>query len=162
MHEVLVNRLGSLSLPRKSVVRLTDRPNMTIDVYCGCKTTTKKSIQLAQFGSVWFTAVQKNVTRNFKENQTEIQIVYLTLIEWYEYPIFCQDFFLASYAAIFYHTTFIFFTNFPEARVAQSVKHCPPYPAVPGSRPTKGGDLFNHKQGSTADRLSLSLAHCLI
>ena len=26
VHEVLVNRLGGLSLPRKSVVRLTDRP----------------------------------------------------------------------------------------------------------------------------------------
>ena len=35
MHEVLVNRLGGLSLPRKSVVRLTDRPNMTLDVYRG-------------------------------------------------------------------------------------------------------------------------------
>ena len=32
MHEVLVNRLGGLSLPRKSVVRLTDRPDMTLDV----------------------------------------------------------------------------------------------------------------------------------
>ena len=39
MHEVLVNRLGGLSLPRKSVVRLTDRPNMTLDVYRGRKTT---------------------------------------------------------------------------------------------------------------------------
>ena len=39
MHEVLVNRLGGLSLPRKSVVRLTDRPDMTLDVYCGRKTT---------------------------------------------------------------------------------------------------------------------------
>ena len=29
MHEVLVNRLGGLSLPRKSVVRLTDHPDMT-------------------------------------------------------------------------------------------------------------------------------------
>ena len=45
MHEVLVNRLeglsnrlGGLSLPRKSVVRLTDRPDMTLDVYCGRKT----------------------------------------------------------------------------------------------------------------------------
>ena len=37
MHEVLVNRLGGLSLPRKSVVRLTDRPEMTIDVYRGRK-----------------------------------------------------------------------------------------------------------------------------
>ena len=38
MHEVLVNRLGGLSLPRKSVVRLTDHPDMTLDVYCGRKT----------------------------------------------------------------------------------------------------------------------------
>ena len=37
-HEVLVNRLGGLSLPRKSVVRLTDRPDMTLDVYRGRKT----------------------------------------------------------------------------------------------------------------------------
>ena len=35
MHEVLVNRLGGLSLSRKSAVRLTDRPDMTIDVYFG-------------------------------------------------------------------------------------------------------------------------------
>ena len=39
MHEVLVNRLGGLSLPRKSVVRLTDRLDMTLDVYRGRKTT---------------------------------------------------------------------------------------------------------------------------
>ena len=43
MHEVLVNRLGGLSLPRKSVVRLTDRPDMTLDVYCGRKTTMQRS-----------------------------------------------------------------------------------------------------------------------
>ena len=40
MHEVLVNRFGDLSLPRKSVVSLTDRPDMAVDVYCGRKTTT--------------------------------------------------------------------------------------------------------------------------
>ena len=39
MHKVLVNGLVGLSLPRKSVVRLTDRPDMTIDVYRGRKTT---------------------------------------------------------------------------------------------------------------------------
>ena len=39
MHGVLVNRLGGLSLPRKSVVRLTDHPDMTLDVYRGRKTT---------------------------------------------------------------------------------------------------------------------------
>ena len=41
MHEVLVNRLGGLSLPRKSVARLTDRPDMTFDVYRGRKTTNQ-------------------------------------------------------------------------------------------------------------------------
>ena len=30
-----LTRLGGLSLPRKSVVRLTDRPDMTLDVYRG-------------------------------------------------------------------------------------------------------------------------------
>ena len=45
MHEVLVNRLGSLSLPRKSVVRLTDRPDMTLDVHRGRKTTMQQQQQ---------------------------------------------------------------------------------------------------------------------
>ena len=35
VHKVLVNCLGGLSLPRKSVVRLIDRPDMTLDVYRG-------------------------------------------------------------------------------------------------------------------------------
>ena len=42
MHEVLVNRLGGLSLPRKSVVRLTGRPDMTLDVYRGRKITMQQ------------------------------------------------------------------------------------------------------------------------
>ena len=37
MDEVLVNRLGGLSLPRKSVVWLPDRPDMIVDVYRGRK-----------------------------------------------------------------------------------------------------------------------------
>ena len=37
VHEVLVNRLGGLSLPR-----LTDRPDMTLDVYRGRKTTIQQ------------------------------------------------------------------------------------------------------------------------
>ena len=45
MHEVLVNRLGGLSLPRKSVVRLTDCPDMTLDVYRGRKTTVQQHVQ---------------------------------------------------------------------------------------------------------------------
>ena len=46
MHEVLVNRLGGLSLPRKTVVRLTDRPDMTLDVYRGGKTTIQQQLLL--------------------------------------------------------------------------------------------------------------------
>ena len=46
VHEVLVNRVGGLSLPRKSVVRLTDRPDMTLDVYRGRKTTMQQQQQL--------------------------------------------------------------------------------------------------------------------
>ena len=42
MHGVLVNRLGGLSLPRKSVARLTDRPDMALDVYRGRKTTMQQ------------------------------------------------------------------------------------------------------------------------
>ena len=42
MHKVLVNRLGGLSLPMKSVVRLTDCPDMTLDVYPGHKTTIQQ------------------------------------------------------------------------------------------------------------------------
>ena len=44
MHEVLVNRLGGLGLPRKSVVRLTDHPDMTLDVYRGRKTAIQQQL----------------------------------------------------------------------------------------------------------------------
>ena len=37
MHLILVKRLGGLSLPRKSVVRLTDGPEMTTAAYRGLK-----------------------------------------------------------------------------------------------------------------------------
>ena len=60
MHEVLVNRLGGLSLPRNSVVRLTDRPDMTLDVYRGRKTTVQqqqlkiaKPIESAYMRKAW-------------------------------------------------------------------------------------------------------------
>ena len=41
VHEVLVNRL-----PRKSVVRLTDRHDMALDVYRGRKATTQQQQQI--------------------------------------------------------------------------------------------------------------------
>ena len=56
MHEVLVNGSGALSLPRKSVVRLTDGPNMTSDVYHKCKTPPqpKKSLGVSKKGRINF------------------------------------------------------------------------------------------------------------
>ena len=54
MHEALVNRLGGLSLPRKSVVRLTDRPDMTLDVYRGRKTTMQQQQQCYEITSQAF------------------------------------------------------------------------------------------------------------
>ena len=47
VHEVLVNRLGGLSLPRKSVVRLSDRPDITLYVYRGRKTTIQQQQQFS-------------------------------------------------------------------------------------------------------------------
>ena len=46
VQEVLFNRLGGLSLPRKSVGRLTDSPNMTFDVLRGRKTTQQQQRSL--------------------------------------------------------------------------------------------------------------------
>ena len=55
MHEVLVNRLGGLTLPRKSLDWFTDRPDMTLDVDRGRKTTTttkkKKKKKTANLGT---------------------------------------------------------------------------------------------------------------
>ena len=49
VHKVLVNRSGGLSLPRKSVVRLTDHPDMTLDVYPGRKTTTQQQLYISKW-----------------------------------------------------------------------------------------------------------------
>ena len=61
MHEVLVNRLGGLSLPRKSAVRLTDRPNMSLEVYRGRKnnntTTTTTQQHFLQYISFILTSL---------------------------------------------------------------------------------------------------------
>ena len=83
MHEVLVNRLGGLSLPRKSVVRLTDRPDMTLDVYHGRKTTMQpvfewKNKSLRTDGCITPSNVQvkqgwRGQTENCKEESNETE-----------------------------------------------------------------------------------------
>ena len=62
VHEELVNRLGGLSLPRKSVVRLTDRPDMTLDVYRGRKTTMQQQQQQDVSGT--YVAMKPNFIRS--------------------------------------------------------------------------------------------------
>ena len=76
MYDVLVNRLGGLSLPRKSVVRLTDRPDMTLDVYRGRKTTKQKqqqnTVERAKTTNLPLTlsifACRKNIMLSHKNN----------------------------------------------------------------------------------------------
>ena len=72
MHEVLVNRFGGLSLPRKSVVRLTDRPDMTLDVYRGRKTTIQQ--QQSRSSGLAKTIIQGTVKGKRKKKQTEEEV----------------------------------------------------------------------------------------
>ena len=52
MHEVQADRLGGLSLPKKSVARLNDHPEMTIAVYRGREATQQqRSRDWSLFGS---------------------------------------------------------------------------------------------------------------
>ena len=53
MHEALGNRLGGLSLPRKSVVRLTDRPDMTLE-FCRGRKTRPQQQQMQEMKCVHF------------------------------------------------------------------------------------------------------------
>ena len=84
MHEVLVNRLGGLSLPRKSVVRLTDRPNMTLDVYRGRKITMQQHQPLLD---IFHQASIKHDARSgyefcFKKNSAVVHVCALRSIYW--------------------------------------------------------------------------------
>ena len=70
MHEVLVNRLGGQSLPRKSVVRLTDRPDMTLDVYRGRGQQYNNKVFLLSIGNH-----TGHSERTKKKRQTEEEVV---------------------------------------------------------------------------------------
>ena len=90
MHEELVNRLGGLSLPRKSVVSLTDRLDMTLEDYRGRKTTTKQQQKMKPDKSrpessvvvlaviVMFTA-QKRLSNKDTVNQNKLALIMLEL-----------------------------------------------------------------------------------
>ena len=74
MHEVLVNRLGGLSLPRKCVVTLTDHPDMTFDVYRGRKTTTQQHPQHSRVGN-------SKANRTTRPNFGSVQEFYISKFE---------------------------------------------------------------------------------
>ena len=84
MHEVLVNCLGGLSLPSKSVVRLTDRPDMTLDVYRGRKTTMQQQ-QLAIICSNSFSYCKvdqkKTVAISQMFNHVQLRINWMHLLD---------------------------------------------------------------------------------
>ena len=79
MHEVLVNRLGGLSLPRKRVVRFTDRSDMTFDVYRGRKTKqqqwleVKVKIEGHEFELFNFVSTPKNSCLNYACSRSRSQ-----------------------------------------------------------------------------------------
>ena len=77
MHGVLVNRLGGLSLPRKSVVRLTDRPDMTSDVYRGRKT----KIQVQQLFSNCKVDQKKAVAFSQVFNHVQLHVYKMHLLK---------------------------------------------------------------------------------
>ena len=73
MHEVLANRLGGLSLPMKSVVRLTDRPDMTLDVYLGVDVKQQHNnnnnslLSLKMISLVYFIVAEINILIKFRK-----------------------------------------------------------------------------------------------
>ena len=75
MHEVLVNPLGGLSLPRKSVVRLTDRPDMTLDVYHGWKTTMQQQQQQIHIHQTNIVTTVSRLPTSGRDKNTEIYLV---------------------------------------------------------------------------------------
>ena len=77
VHEVLVNRLGGLSLPRKSMVRLTDRPDMTLDVYRGRKTTMQQQCNNTR------THIHKQTHTHCTENAFKYHVCILILLRKY-------------------------------------------------------------------------------
>ena len=64
VHKVLVNRSGGLSLPRKSVGKLTDRPDMTIDVYHGRRTKIYQTTVKQIYTQTMFVGMTAPITTN--------------------------------------------------------------------------------------------------
>ena len=81
------SRLGGLSLPRKSVVRVTDRPDLTLDVYRERKTTIQQqNSKLTLVGYVIYQDTNSHCYISKKYSSD-------TRLEWYttlNYSVICQ------------------------------------------------------------------------
>ena len=72
--------LGGLSLPRKSVVRLTGRHDMTLDVYCGRKKTIEQQhcphsvFDIGQCTVIHYDAGGVSWLTNEKQRKTDIRL----------------------------------------------------------------------------------------
>ena len=112
MHEVLVNRLGGLSLPRKSVVRLTDRPDMTLDVYRGRKTTIQLLL-LSLFFPLGDRAIQTEKNSASKSNQLSKEFIptqlYLPFPRFWGYCFVPLSSFCQEKNGVFFFSVFFFF-----------------------------------------------------
>ena len=71
----MFNRLRRLSLPRKSVVRLNDRPDMTLDVYRGRKTTMQQQQQPTPM---------EDVTKHVKVELVEVLFYFFAVLFFHE------------------------------------------------------------------------------
>ena len=74
----LVNRLGGLSLPRKSVVRLSDRPDMALDVYRERKTTTQQ-LQMLFVTLKLLVIMYRNTEWEYSELSDQINLSNVTM-----------------------------------------------------------------------------------
>ena len=74
----LVNRLGGLSLPRKRVVRLSDCPDMTLDVYRERKTTMQQ-LQMLFVTLKLLVIMYRNTEWEYSELSDQINLSNVTM-----------------------------------------------------------------------------------
>ena len=76
MHNVLASCLEGVGLPRKSVVRLTDRPDMTLTVNGGLKNNNNNNSSLLRDHSMFYAEIHKiiSLTSSYLEHLLEYYV----------------------------------------------------------------------------------------